>query len=159
MDINLIVVGRVRERYINDGIDEFVKRLRPYCKLEVIEVPDEATPNNASEREEELIKEKEAERILKQIPQNTFLIPLVIEGRQLSSEKLAEKIENLAIDGRSNITFIIGGSLGLHDEIIKKSDFKLSFSKMTFPHQLMRLILLEQIYRSFKIIRNEPYHK
>ncbi len=159
MNINLIVVGRVREKYINEGINEFKKRLSSYCDLKIIEVADEPAPDNLSKREEELVKNKEGEKILKRIPKNTYIIPLVIEGRQLKSEGLAEKIENLGIDGFSDITFIIGGSIGISDEIIKMANFKLSFSKMTFPHQLMRLILLEQIYRSFRIIRNEPYHK
>lgn len=159
MNIKLIVVGRVREKYIKDGIDEFKKRLSSYCNLKIIEVPDESAPENLSKREEEIVKNKEGEKILKHISKNSYLIPLVIEGRQLTSEGLANKIESLGIDGNPDITFIIGGSLGISDEIIKMANFKLSFSKMTFPHQLMRLILLEQVYRSFRIIRNEPYHK
>lgn len=159
MNINVITVGKIKEKYIRDGIEEFSKRLRSYCDLKIIEVQDEATPDKASEKEEEKIKEREAERILKHVPKNTYLITLVIEGKQLSSEGLAEKIEHLGIDGISDITFVIGGSLGLKEEIIRQSNYKLSFSKMTFPHQLMRLILLEQIYRSFRIIRGEPYHK
>lgn len=159
MNITIITVGRIKEKYIKLGIEEFTKRLKSYCNLKIIEVSDEATPDNASEKEERLIKEKEGEKILRHIPKNSYIIPLVIDGRQLSSEGLAEKIDGLGIDGISDITFIIGGSLGLQNEIISQADFKLSFSKMTFPHQLMRLILLEQVYRAFRIIRNEPYHK
>lgn len=159
MNITIITVGKIKEKYIKLGIDEFTKRLKSYCNLKIIEVSDEATPDNASEKEEQIIKEKEGEKILKHIPKNSYIIPLAIDGKQLSSEGLAEKIDGLGIDGISDITFIIGGSLGLQDEIIKQADFKLSFSKMTFPHQLMRLILLEQVYRAFRIIRKEPYHK
>ena len=141
------------------AIDEYVKRLGRYCKLEIIEVADEKTPDNASEHEETLIKDKEGERILKNIRREATVIALAIEGKMFSSEQLAGKISQLAISGESHIQFIIGGSLGLSEKVLKEADLLLSFSKMTFPHQLMRVILLEQIYRSYRIIQGEPYHK
>lgn len=159
MKVNIIAVGRIKEKYIEAGIKEFQKRLRNYCQLKIIEVPDEPAPEGLSKREMEQVKEKEGEKIISKIPKNSYIIPLVIEGKELNSEELAKKIDDLTIMGHSEITFIIGGSLGLSDEIISMGDFKLSFSKLTFPHQIMRFILLEQIYRSFKIIRGEPYHK
>lgn len=159
MNIDIIVVGKIKEKYLNDGIKEYTKRLSRYCSLNIIEVDDEKAPENLSERDMEIIKDKEGERILSKVQSNSYIIPLVIEGKNISSEDMAEKMSNLMVEGYSHLTFVIGGSLGLSDEVIKRSNFKLSFSKMTFPHQLMRLILLEQIYRSFRIIRNEPYHK
>lgn len=159
MNIDIIVVGKIKEKYLNDGIKEYTKRLSRYCSLNFIEVDDEKAPENLSERDMEIIKDKEGERILSKVQSNSYIIPLVIEGKNISSEDMAEKMSNLMVDGYSHLTFVIGGSLGLSDEVIKRSNFKLSFSKMTFPHQLMRLILLEQIYRSFRIIRNQPYHK
>ena len=141
------------------AIDEYVKRLGRYCKLEIIEVADEKTPAPASAHEETLIKDKEGERILKNIRREATVIALAIEGKMLSSEQLAGKISRLGIGGESHIQFIIGGSLGLSDKVLKEADMLLSFSKMTFPHQLMRVILLEQIYRSYRIIQGEPYHK
>ena len=141
------------------AIDEYVKRLGRYCKLEIIEVADEKTPDNASEHEETLIKDKEGERILKNIRREATVIALAIEGKMFSSEQLAGKISQLGISGESHIQFIIGGSLGLSEKVLKEADLLLSFSKMTFPHQLMRVILLEQIYRSYRIIQGEPYHK
>ncbi|WP_130805392.1 23S rRNA (pseudouridine(1915)-N(3))-methyltransferase RlmH [Senegalia massiliensis] len=159
MNITIISVGKIKEKYINSGIKEFTKRLSAYCKLKIIEVKDEPTKENMTESEENIIKKKEAEKIISKIPNGSYVITLCIEGKELSSEQLAEKLDSLALTGNSNITFIIGGSVGLHDEVIKISNMKLSFSKMTFPHQLMRLILLEQIYRSFRISRGEPYHK
>ena len=159
MKITVLCVGKVKEKFYREGIEEFVKRLSRYCKLEIIEVADEKTDENASETEIRLVKEKEGEKLLKNIKDDAYVITLCIDGKQLDSEELSEKIEKLGIQGTSHIYFIIGGSLGLADEVIKKSDFKLSFSPMTFPHQLMRLILLEQIYRSYRIMNNEPYHK
>jgi len=159
MNIKIIGAGKIKEKYMVEGIKEYSKRLSRYCNLEIIEVADEKTPENLSEREMNLIKNKEGARILSKIPQNAYVISLDIKGKQLSSEQLAEKMEKLMIDGVNDIVFIIGGSLGLADEIIGKSDFRLSFSNMTFPHQMMRMILLEQVYRGFRIIRNEPYHK
>lgn len=159
MNIRLITVGKIKEKYIQEGIKEYSKRLSRYCSLEIIEIEDEKAPENLSPKEMEIVKQREGERILAKIPQNSFVIGLLIEGKQLSSEDLAEKIDSLMVDGVSDISFIIGGSLGLSDEVISRSNFKLSFSKMTFPHQLMRMILLEQIYRAWRIIKNEPYHK
>ncbi len=159
MNITIITVGKIKEKYINMGIEEFSKRLRPYCRLKIIEVQDEPTPDKASPREVELIKEREGRRILSKLGKNSFVIPLVIKGKELSSEDFAEKISSIGLAGDSNISFIIGGSLGLADEVIARADFKLSFSKMTYPHQLMRLILLEQIYRAFRINTGAPYHK
>ena len=159
MKISILCVGKVKEKFYRDAIDEFVKRLSRYCKLEIIEVADEKTDEQASETEIRLVKEKEGERILKNIRDDAYVITLCIDGKQLDSEELSEKIEKLGISGISHIYFIIGGSLGLSEHVIKRADFKLSFSKMTFPHQLMRVILLEQTYRAYRIMNNEPYHK
>jgi len=159
MKITLITVGKIKEKYLKDAIAEYTKRLSKYCKLEIIEVSDEKTPDNASETVEEQIRSKEGERILKHIKDDAYVITLEIKGKQLTSEELADKIETLGIQGTSHIIFVIGGSIGLGQEVLKRSDYGLSFSKMTFPHQLMRVILLEQVYRSYRIISNEPYHK
>lgn len=159
MKITILCVGKVKEKFYRDAIDEFTKRLSRYCKLEIVEVADEKTNEYASENEIRLVKEKEGERIIKNIKDDAYVITLCIDGKQLNSEELSERIERLGIQGTSHISFIIGGSLGLSNEVIKRADFKLSFSKMTFPHQLMRVILLEQIYRAYRIMNNEPYHK
>ena len=159
MRITLITVGKIKEKYLKDAIAEYTKRLSKYCKLEIIEVADEKTPDNASEVVEHAIRVKEAERILRYIKDDAYVITLEINGKQLSSEELADKIGKLGVQGTSHIIFIIGGSIGLGEDVLKKSDFALSFSKMTFPHQLMRVILLEQVYRSYRIISGEPYHK
>lgn len=159
MNVKVIAVGKIKEKYMIEGIKEYSKRLSRYSKLEIIEVADEKTSENLTKREIDIIKNKEGNRILSKLPPNSYIISLVIEGKTMSSEELAEKMENLMIEGVNNVVFIIGGSLGLADEIIDRSDFKLSFSKMTFPHQMMRMILLEQVYRGFRIIRGEPYHK
>ena len=159
MKITVITVGKIKEKYLKDAIAEYSKRLSKYCKLEIIEVADEKTPDNASEVVEDSIRSKEAERILKYVKDDAFVITLEINGKQLSSEELADKIDKLGVQGTSHIIFIIGGSIGLGHEVLQKSNFALSFSKMTFPHQLMRVVLLEQIYRSYRIINGEPYHK
>lgn len=159
MKITLLTVGKIKEKYLKDAIAEYSKRLSKYCKLEIIEVADEKTPDNASEVVENVIRDKEGERLLKYVKDDTFVITLEIKGKMMTSEELAEKINTLGIRGVSHIMFIIGGSIGLGEDVIKRSDFALSFSKMTFPHQLMRVILLEQIYRSYRIISGEPYHK
>lgn len=159
MKISILTVGKIKEKYLRDAIAEYSKRLSRYCKLEIIEVADEKTPDNASETVEDSIRSKEGERLLKYIKDDAFVITLEIAGEQLTSEKFAEKINNLGIRGTSHIQFVTGGSIGLGKEILKRSDYALSFSKMTFPHQLMRVILLEQIYRSYRIISGEPYHK
>ena len=155
MNINIIAVGKIK-KYIQMGIDEFKKRLSRYCTLNIYEVSDEKAPENLSDKEMEIVKQKEGDRILSKIPLNSYVIALAIEGKSLSSEELSEKIQSLMIDGINNITFIIGGSLGLSKEVLNKSHF---WPHMTFPHQLMRLILLEQIYRGFKIMKGETYHK
>lgn len=159
MKITIIAVGKIKENYLTMAVLEYTKRLSRYCKLEIVEVEDEKTKEQASAKEIELIKEREAKKILKQMQEEAYTITLEISGKQMSSEELAEKIEMLGVQGESHIQFIIGGSLGLHTSVCKKSDLSLSFSKMTFPHQLMRVILLEQIYRSYRIIHKEPYHK
>lgn len=159
MNINVIAVGKVKEKYIEEGIKEFSKRLSRYCNLRIIQVDDEKAPENLSYKEMDAVKEKEGLKILSKIPQNSFVISLEIQGKIISSEELSKKMEDIMISGINDITFIIGGSLGLSKEVSSRSDYKLSFSKMTFPHQLMRLILLEQVYRGWRIMKNEPYHK
>lgn len=159
MKITCITVGKIKEKFMTDAINEYAKRLSRYCKLEIIELQDEKTPDNASAVEEENIKNKEGERILSKIKDGAYVISLAIEGKQLDSVELSQKINDLGVNGTSHIVFIIGGSLGLSDAVKKRSDYLLSFSKMTFPHQLMRVILLEQVYRGFRIANNEPYHK
>lgn len=157
--ITVIAVGKIKEKFYTDAIAEYSKRLSRYCRLEVIQVADEKTPDGASEAQERQIKEKEGSRILAQIKDGAYVIALAVQGTMLSSEQLASKLNKLGIDGQSQIVLIIGGSLGLSDEVLKRADYHLSFSPMTFPHQLMRVILLEQIYRSYRIISGEPYHK
>ncbi len=159
MNINVIGVGKIKEKYLKLGIDEFKKRLSKYCKLDIIELDDEKAPEKLSEKEMIMVKEKEGKKILSKIKDTSYVIALAIDGKNLSSEELADKMSDLAVRGNSNITFVIGGSLGLSDEVLNRADYKLSFSKMTFPHQLMRLILLEQVYRAYRINNNEPYHK
>ena len=159
MKITIITVGKLKEKYLKDAISEYSKRLSRYCKLEVIEVADEKTPDQAGEGMETMIREKEAERILKYIREDAYVVTLEIKGTQLTSEELAEKIDRPGIQGKSHIQFVIGGSIGLGEPVLNRSDYALSFSRMTFPHQLMRVILLEQIYRSYRIINGEPYHK
>ncbi len=157
--ITVITVGKIKEKYLRDAVAEYAKRLSKYCKLEIIEVADEKTPDQAREVVEEQIRDKEAERILKYVKEEGYLITLEIRGKQLTSEEFSEKLEKLGVQGRSHIIFVIGGSIGLGRAVLDRSDFALSFSKMTFPHQLMRVILLEQIYRSYRIMNREPYHK
>ena len=159
MRITLITVGKIKEKYLRDAIAEYSKRLSRYCKLEIVEVADEKTPDQASEAAEENIRNKEGERILKHIRDDMYVITLEIGGKMLSSEEFADKINSLGVQGKSSITFVIGGSIGLGQEVLRRSDYALSFSKMTFPHQLMRVILLEQGYRGYRIINGEPYHK
>lgn len=159
MKIYLYTVGKLKEKYLKQGIAEYVKRLSSYTQIEEIEVADEKAPEVLSEAEMEIVKQKEGERLLAKIPNDAYVIALAIDGKMLSSEELAEKIEGLMTYGKSKIAFVIGGSLGLSDDVLKRADMKLSFSKMTFPHQLMKLVLVEQIYRGFRIMRGEPYHK
>lgn len=159
MKITIVTVGKIKEKYLRDAIAEYSKRLGKYCKLEVIEVSDEKTPDNASETMEKIIRSKEAERILKYVREDAYVITLEIGGKMLDSVEFSRKLENLGIQGKSHIVFVIGGSIGLGEDVLRRSDFALSFSKMTFPHQLMRVILLEQIYRGYRIMAGEPYHK
>lgn len=159
MNIHIVAVGKIKEKYIKEGIDEFSKRLSRYVNLNIIEIPDEKAPENLSKKDMKSVMEKEGGKIIAKIPQNSFVISLEIDGKNISSEMMSKKIEDIMVNGMNDITFIIGGSLGLSKEVKEISNYKLSFSKMTFPHQIMRLILLEQIYRAFRIIKNEPYHK
>ena len=159
MRITILCVGKIKEKFYRDAIAEYEKRLSRYCKLEIVEVQDEKTPDHASENEELLIKEKEAERMERYLKDGAYVIALAIYGKTLDSLELSERMEKLGTGGTSHIIFVIGGSLGLADRILKRADYHLSFSKMTFPHQLMRVILLEQIYRSYRIMNHEPYHK
>lgn len=159
MKITLVTVGKIKEKFFEDAIKEYSKRLSRYCKLEILQVADEKTPEGASEAVELQIKEKEGQRILSLIRDDAYVIALAIEGKMLDSEELAERIEKLGVSGISQIVFVIGGSLGLSAQVMKRADYALSFSRMTFPHQLMRVVLLEQVYRGFKILAGEPYHK
>lgn len=159
MRITVITVGKLKEKFYRDAVAEYEKRLSRYCKLEIIQVEDEKTPDKAGTSLDEAVKRKEAERILKCIKEDAYTVTLEIQGEMYDSEEFAGQIEMLATKGISHIQFVIGGSLGLHEEVCKKADLRVSFSKMTFPHQLMRVILLEQIYRAYRIINGEPYHK
>lgn len=159
MNITILCVGQIKEKYFRDAIAEYQKRLSRYCKLQMIEVADEKTKENASEAENDLIRKKEGERLLKHIKDSDYCLTLEIDGRMLTSEGLSKEIDRLGLAGKSSLVFVIGGSIGLDTAVLKRSDYALSFSKMTFPHQLMRVILLEQIYRSYRIMRGEPYHK
>ena len=159
MRITILAVGKIKEKFFRDAIAEYEKRLSRYCKFEIIEVADEKTPDNASAAEEEQIKLKEAERMLNKINPDAYVITLEILGREMDSVSFSEMIQNLGVSGKSQIVFVIGGSLGLHEKVSKRSNRKVSFSPMTFPHQLMRVILCEQIYRGYRIMNCEPYHK
>lgn len=159
MKITCVTVGKIKEKYLTEAIREYEKRLSRYCKLEIVELVDEKTPEGASPAEEDAIREREGGRILKAIRDDAYVIALAIEGKMLDSVELSQKIEALGTGGVSHIAFVIGGSLGLSPAVLKRADYALSFSRMTFPHQLMRVILLEQIYRIFRIMKHEPYHK
>ncbi|MDD6380878.1 MAG: 23S rRNA (pseudouridine(1915)-N(3))-methyltransferase RlmH [Lachnospiraceae bacterium] len=159
MKITIACVGKIKEKFFREALAEYSKRLSRYAKIDIVEVKDEKTPENASDAEENKIKETEGKRLLDRIPDSAYVIALAIQGEMLTSEKLAANIERLGLEGKSHIVFVIGGSLGLSDEVMQRADYALSFSRMTFPHQLMRVILLEQIYRSYRIINHEPYHK
>lgn len=159
MKITIVCVGKIKEKFYRDALAEYTKRLSRYCSLTITEVADEKTKEQASETECAIIKDREGERILKSIRDDGYVIALAIDGKNLDSVELSEKIDGLGLSGKSNVYFVIGGSLGLSDAVMKRADYKLSFSRMTFPHQLMRVILLEQIYRSYRIINHEPYHK
>ena len=159
MNIKIITVGKLKEKYLKDAIAEYSKRLSRYCRLDIIELPDEKTSENASEKEEEIVREKEGRNILSKIKDNEYVIALDLKGKHLTSEEFAQLISEKAVMGRPDLTFIIGGSLGISQEVLSRADYKLCFSKMTFPHQLFRVMLIEQIYRGFRIINGEPYHK
>lgn len=159
MNIKILCVGKIKEKFYRDAIAEYEKRLSRYCKLSIIEVADEKTPDKSSETEEAQIREKEAARLMTHIRENDYVIALTIDGKSYDSVSFAGHMEQLAVSGKSNLVFVIGGSIGLHNTILCKSEERLSFSAMTFPHQLMRVILLEQLYRSYRIQNHEPYHK
>lgn len=159
MKISVIAVGKIKEKYLRDAVTEYSKRLSRYCKLEIIEVADEKTPDQASEAVEDAIRKKEGERLLKHISDDMYVITLEIIGKMLTSEEFADRLKTLGVQGKSSVAFVIGGSIGLGKEVLKRSDYALSFSKMTFPHQLMRVVLLEQVYRGYRIMNGAPYHK
>lgn len=159
MQIQIIALGKLKEKYWTDGIAEYSKRLTPYAKLTITEVPEEKAPERMSEAEEQQVKQKEGERILAALKPDTYVIAMAIDGHMWTSEELADQIDRLGTYGRSHVTFLIGGSNGLSDDVLKRADSKLSFGRITFPHQLIRLVLVEQVYRAFKIMRGEPYHK
>lgn len=159
MKVTIITVGKIKEKYLRDAIAEYAKRLQKYCKLEIIEVADEKTSERSSVVEDNMVRQKEGERIIKYIKDDAYVVTLEINGLMVDSVEFSRRIEHLGVTGTSHICFIIGGSIGLGQEVLKRSNFALSFSKMTFPHQLMRVILLEQLYRAYRIQHNEPYHK
>ncbi len=159
MHIQIVTIGKLKEKYLSMGIDEYLKRLGPYAKVVVSELADEKAPETMSPAEELQVKRREGERILAQIKPDAYVIALALDGAAWSSEQLAARLDELGTYGRSQVSFVIGGSLGLSDEVLRRADQKLSFGKMTYPHPLMRLILVEQVYRAFKIMRGEPYHK
>ncbi|MCD2492583.1 23S rRNA (pseudouridine(1915)-N(3))-methyltransferase RlmH [Lacrimispora sp. NSJ-141] len=159
MKITILAVGKVKEKFYSQAAAEYIKRLSRYCRLDVIEVADEKTPDGASDTVNRKIKDKEGERLLSHIKDGMYVIALAIEGRQRSSEELADRLAELGLRGDSSLVFVIGGSLGLSESVMARADESLSFSRMTFPHQLMRVILLEQVYRGFRIMHGEPYHK
>ncbi|WP_454969626.1 23S rRNA (pseudouridine(1915)-N(3))-methyltransferase RlmH [Eubacterium sp.] len=159
MKVTVIAVGRLKEKYLRDACEEYLKRLGTYSKVSVVEVNEERCSDNPSESEIENVKQKEGQRIIAKIPKGSFVVPMCIEGTQFSSEDFAKKIEATAVAGNSDITFIIGGSFGLSNEVKSLGKLKLSFGKLTLPHQLMRVVLLEQIYRAFSILNNSKYHK
>jgi 23S rRNA (pseudouridine1915-N3)-methyltransferase len=159
VNMTIAAVGKLKEKYLKQGIQEYVKRMQPYAKIAMIEVSDEKAPEKLSQTEEEQVKRAEGARLLAKIPRDAYVIALAIDGQMLTSEAFAKTLDDLAIHGKSKATFVIGGSLGLSDEVLRRADQQISFSEMTFPHQLMRLILVEQVYRAFKINRGEPYHK
>jgi len=159
VNITIVSVGKLKEKYLKMGIEEYVKRLGSYAKIDLVEVADEKAPEQLSDAEMEIVKKKEGERILAKLADGTHVIALAIDGKMKASEEMAADIEKLMTYGTSKISFVIGGSLGLHDDVLKRADEKLSFGRMTLPHQLMKLVLVEQIYRSFRIMKGEPYHK
>ncbi|KID42428.1 23S rRNA (pseudouridine(1915)-N(3))-methyltransferase RlmH [Fructilactobacillus fructivorans] len=159
MNIKLVVVGKLKEKYFKDGINEYAKRLSRFCKFKIVQVPDEKAPETLSQAEMDDVMDKEGTRILAKIKDREYVIALAIQGEELTSEQFAKKIQDLTTYGHSDITFVIGGSLGLAPKVLKRANFELSFGRFTLPHQLMRLVLTEQIYRAFMINSGSPYHK
>lgn len=159
MNIKILCVGKCKEKYFTDALKEYTKRLSRYCRAELIEVPDEPAPETLSKAQELQVKEREGERLLQKIRQDDYVIALAIEGRKFDSPGFSRMLEQKMTEGKSSIVFVIGGSLGLSDSVLSRSNEQISFSDMTFPHQLMRVILAEQVYRGFRIMRGEPYHK
>ncbi|MFW3579007.1 23S rRNA (pseudouridine(1915)-N(3))-methyltransferase RlmH [Vagococcus fluvialis] len=159
MKIKIIAVGKLKEKYLKQGIAEYEKRLGKYCKFEIIEVPDEKAPENLSDAEMLQVKEKEGQKILSKISAGDYVYALAIQGKEITSEGFAKQLDSLSTRGTSSFAFVIGGSLGLSDEVMKRSNAQISFGRLTYPHQLMRLILTEQIYRCFRIINGHAYHK
>lgn len=159
MEIRILSVGKIKEKYLTAGIQEYARRLGRYCRLTFCKVADEKTPDKASDALNDQIRYIEGERLMKHIREQDYVIALAIDGNMLDSVELSRKLGQLGVEGKSSITFVIGGSLGLSPQILNRADFRLSFSKMTFPHQLMQMILLEQIYRGYRILNHEPYHK
>ena len=158
MKITVVTAGKIKEKYLTAGINEFLKRLGPFANVKIVEINEEKMKDNPSEAEKQQTLQQEGQRLLRQVPEGSYLFVLDVYGQQLSSEKLAAKLDSLAFQGRSNITFLIGGAFGLSEEVRQAADFRLSFSPMTFTHQMIRLLLVEQIYRCFKINRGEKYH-
>lgn len=158
MKITIVTAGKIKEKYLTAGINEFLKRLDPFANVKIVEINEEKMKDNPSEAEKQQTLQQEGQRLLRQVPEGSYLFVLDVYGQQLSSEKLAAKLDSLALQGRSNITFLIGGAFGLSEEVRQAADFRLSFSPMTFTHQMIRLLLVEQIYRCFKINRGEKYH-
>ena len=158
MRITIVTAGKIKEKYLTAGINEFLKRLGPFATVKIVEINEERMKDNPSEAEKQQVLQQEGQRLLRQVPEGSYLFVLDVYGRQLSSEELAERLGNLALQGRSNLTFLIGGAFGLSEEVRRAADFRLSFSPMTFTHQMIRLLLVEQIYRCFKINRGEKYH-
>ncbi len=158
MKISIVCVGKIKEKYLTEGIAEFTKRLTPYCKLETIAIGEEKMPDNPSPAEKEQVLAKETERLISAIPASAHVVLLDLQGKEITSPQLAEMFDSLALAGKSHIAFVIGGAFGYTDALRKRADMRWSFSKLTFTHQMIRLMLVEQIYRAFKISRNEPYH-
>lgn len=159
LNVTILAVGKIKEKFLSDAIDEYSKRLGRYCRLEIIRVKDDPTPDNPTDKERDIVLKREGERLIEKIPKGAYIIPLCIEGKQKSSKEFAKIMSDIPSGGKSEVVFIIGGSMGLWDRIKDMADIKLSFSKMTFPHQLMCVILLEQLYRAFNISGGGKYHK
>ena len=158
MKITIVAAGKIKEKYLTAGINEFLKRLGTFANVKIVEINEEQRKETPSEAEKQQVLAAEGQRLLKQVPEGSYLFVLDVYGKAVSSEALSEKIQKLGLEGKSSITFLIGGAFGLSEEVRQAADFRLSFSPMTFTHQMIRLLLVEQIYRSFKIARGEKYH-